>query len=594
MAGRTGSPSGCAAEQKICSSTGDISAGGGVALRDRVDLIPRNNWDYGVRALFTAASGQYRRESRAPNFAAVFGQDPIWTNTGRTSLYAILRALDLPEGAAVGVPLFCCSVVFEAICQAGLRPRFLDSDLDDWNLSVEDLRNKRDDLAAIVPVHMFGNPVDMDAVSEAADGLPVIEDCAHSLLSTYKGDRTGLLATASFFSFRCGKYISAGEGSAILCRDPELRTTIEQVADSFPRTSTPAVFSSSLSTLAKATLYNRPWYGLIGYPVGMRLDARLNLTAKNGFETGQITAAELALIDQRIPGFPASVERQRRHARVLLESVTPGPFDLPVESPDYGRNWFQFPLRFHTTEKRDRMAEHLLARGIDTAKYLDDIVDEARAQYGYRGDCPNAERLSRTTLLVPIHYTLDRRDMDHIARSINEGARILESTKSRTEPPMSTTTSERVRRKLLKLTAKQLPGAGMRIKLLRMCGYVIGEQVYVGEDVIIIDDLGESQFNLHIGDRASVSPRVTFVLHTQPNDSRITPYVNAHKGDITLESDVWIGTGSVILPGVTIGEGAVVGANSVVTESVPPYTVVGGVPAKKIKDVVVPWHRSES
>jgi|WetSurMetagenome_2_1015567.scaffolds.fasta_scaffold128138_2 acetyltransferase-like isoleucine patch superfamily enzyme len=156
---------------------------------------------------------------------------------------------------------------------------------------------------------------------------------------------------------------------------------------------------------------------------------------------------------------------------------------------------------------------------------------------------------------------------------------------------MSSPGSTKLKRKLLKLTAKQLPGAGMRIKLLRLCGYVIGEQVYIGEDVIIIDDLGESQFNLRIGDRASISPRVTFVLHTQPNESRIAPYVDSHKGDIVLESDVWIGTGSVILPNVTIGEGAVVGANSVVTRSVPPYTVVGGLPAKKIKDVVVPWNQ---
>jgi acetyltransferase-like isoleucine patch superfamily enzyme len=158
---------------------------------------------------------------------------------------------------------------------------------------------------------------------------------------------------------------------------------------------------------------------------------------------------------------------------------------------------------------------------------------------------------------------------------------------------MSNSGFMKTKRKLLKLTAKQLPGAGIRIKLLRMCGYVIGEQVYIGEDVIIIDDLGESQVNLRIGDRVSIAPRVTFVLHTQPNESRIAPYVNSHKGSITLEPDVWIGTGSVILPDVTIGEGAVVGANSVVTKSVSAYTVVGGVPAKKIKDVTVPWDTSK-
>ncbi len=141
-----------------------------------------------------------------------------------------------------------------------------------------------------------------------------------------------------------------------------------------------------------------------------------------------------------------------------------------------------------------------------------------------------------------------------------------------------------------------MPGRGIRVRLLRMCGYIIGDSVYIGEDFIIIDDLGDvpSEFNLSIGDRAAVSPRVTFVLHTQPNESRIAPYVNSHKGSIAVCADAWIGTGAVILPNVTIGEGAVVGANSVVIRNVEPYTVVGGVPARKIKDVNVPWEHSHT
>lgn len=153
-----------------------------------------------------------------------------------------------------------------------------------------------------------------------------------------------------------------------------------------------------------------------------------------------------------------------------------------------------------------------------------------------------------------------------------------------------------VKKKLLKLVAKHIPGRGVRVHLLRMCGYIIGESVYIGEDFIIIDDLGDtkSECNLTIGDRVAISPRVTFVMHTQPNESRIVPYVNSHKGSITVCSDAWIGTGAVILPDVTIGEGAVVGANSVVTKNVPPYTVVGGVPAHKIKEVNVPWNHPET
>lgn len=147
-----------------------------------------------------------------------------------------------------------------------------------------------------------------------------------------------------------------------------------------------------------------------------------------------------------------------------------------------------------------------------------------------------------------------------------------------------------IRKKLLKLIAKNLPGCGARIRLLRLCGYVIGADVYIGEDLIIIDDLSDAHVRLVIGDRAAISPRVTFVLHTQPNNSCIVPYVNSRKGNISVGADAWIGTGAVILPDVSIGEGAVVGANAVVTKSVPPYTVVGGIPAHTLKTLTVPWH----
>jgi acetyltransferase-like isoleucine patch superfamily enzyme len=57
---------------------------------------------------------------------------------------------------------------------------------------------------------------------------------------------------------------------------------------------------------------------------------------------------------------------------------------------------------------------------------------------------------------------------------------------------------------------------------------------------------------------------------------------------VTLRKFVWIGARSMILPGVEIGEFSVVAAGSVVTKSVPPFTVVGGVPAKKIKTIEKP------
>jgi perosamine synthetase len=394
-------------------------------LRDRIKLIPRNNWDYGFKALCGALAGVGHKAAQGSNIERLFQQNAIWTTSGRTSLYAILKSLELPAGAKIGVPLFCCPVVFDAIGQASLSPSFLDSNLSDANISVEDLRQKRADLAAVIVVHMFGQPCDIDLIMAVAGNLPVIEDCAQSIFSTYKGKQTGLLSTASFFSFRCGKYISAGEGSAIFCRELELRKKIERIVDSFESWSTPKMLIDSLLTLVKATLYSRPWYGLIGYPIGMRLDKKLNLTAKDGFEKGKIASTYLALIDARIARFQEKIGTQRRHGQRLLQLVVPGHFGLPSEAKDCTSNWFQFALRFQNANQRDAMADYLLKQGIDTSKYLDGIAAEARSDYGYLGDCPNAERLSQTILLVPIHYTLRTRDIEHIARSINVGSQMI-------------------------------------------------------------------------------------------------------------------------------------------------------------------------
>ena len=56
-----------------------------------------------------------------------------------------------------------------------------------------------------------------------------------------------------------------------------------------------------------------------------------------------------------------------------------------------------------------------------------------------------------------------------------------------------------------------------------------------------------------------------------------------HKGDIVIGNDVWIGYEAVVMAGVTIGDGAIIGARAVVTKDVPPYTIVGGVPAREIR-----------
>lgn len=144
------------------------------------------------------------------------------------------------------------------------------------------------------------------------------------------------------------------------------------------------------------------------------------------------------------------------------------------------------------------------------------------------------------------------------------------------------------RKRLIKYFAKNFPSNQVRIWLLNRCNYRIEPSSYFGEGVIIVDNPQDVSLNLVIEDRVSLAPGVRLVLHSIPNRSRIKDYVGGRIGKIHIAKDAWIGVGSVILPDVQIGEGAVIAANSVVTKDVPEYTVVGGCPARHIKAISVP------
>lgn len=142
-------------------------------------------------------------------------------------------------------------------------------------------------------------------------------------------------------------------------------------------------------------------------------------------------------------------------------------------------------------------------------------------------------------------------------------------------------------KRLLKLLAKHMVGYQLRCQLLRMAGYIVGEDVFIAEDLIIRDELDDKAM-VRIGNRVAIADRVTLVVSSTPNWSRIQPLVNSSHGAVEIGDDAWLGTGCIVLPNIRIGRGAVVGAGSVVTKNVADFTVVAGVPARLIRKLDVP------
>ena len=393
----------------------------------KISLIPRYNWDYGLKDFARGISSiAQRAETNTDILQSVFGRKPIPTAAGRTSLYAILKALDLPNGAQVGVPLYCCPVVFDAINRAGLRPRFIDIDPDTYTISPQDLADKKKRLAAAVVVHMFGHPADMDAISDVVGGdFPVIEDCAQSLFSCYKGKMTGFFGNAAFFSFRSAKYISAGEGSLILANDSALANEINEVVNSLSIPSPLEEIFHCSSTLAKSVLNKRPWYGLLGYPIGQVLDNRVNLTAKSGFKYAAARKSDLAIIAERIREFSNIAEKQRGNALYLLGETNSEKTILPFEKEGCRSNYYLFAVRFNSNSHRDSASRFLMINGVDNSKYLDEVISIASADYDYQRDCPNAEICSDTVLVIPHYYRLEKSRLDYIVDRLNASLEIL-------------------------------------------------------------------------------------------------------------------------------------------------------------------------
>ena len=137
---------------------------------------------------------------------------------------------------------------------------------------------------------------------------------------------------------------------------------------------------------------------------------------------------------------------------------------------------------------------------------------------------------------------------------------------------------------MLKLIAKNLPGWRLRIILLRSAGYSIGEKTYIGEDLLIIDEPSDKEM-IVIGSNVAIAPRVTLVASSYANYSALRSCIGDKHSPVIIQDHSWIGTGAIVLPGITISKYSIVAAGAVVTKSYPELSIIGGVPAKIIGKV---------
>ncbi|RFU33824.1 hypothetical protein B7463_g2495, partial [Scytalidium lignicola] len=115
----------------------------------------------------------------------------------------------------------------------------------------------------------------------------------------------------------------------------------------------------------------------------------------------------------------------------------------------------------------------------------------------------------------------------------------------------------------------------------------IGHDVYINFNATFIDTM-----TIHIGSRTLIGPNCCFFSGTHPLDPAVRNGTSGpeYGKEIWVGEDCWFGGNVIVLPGVRIGRGVVIGAGSVVTKDVPPFTVVAGNPAKFLRNIESPWN----
>ncbi len=317
----------------------------------------------------------------------------------------MLRALSLRPRARVGVPIFMHPVVWQTIVAAGMQPVFLDTDPLTLGLSLEDLRKKRNRLDCLILIHTFGYPADFDAVAEIMEGKPVLEDCAHALGSTYRGRPLGSLGDGSFFTFLFSKSLRAGGGGCAITRNRALGERVEKLLREGPEETLLGGLIHAVANLLLGLAYRKPCYSLLTLLTSNRSYRRaVNELNYRVSPSLRMRRSDWGVVASRLKAWNADSEKNSElwgDVRTYL----PEGWSIPPEPQWRKWNHWLLPVCLSTEEVAARGIAKLRSHRVG-ARLIYLYSPEAGRPYGYTGDCPEAERLSRSVFVLPSHSGL--------------------------------------------------------------------------------------------------------------------------------------------------------------------------------------------
>ena len=310
-------------------------------------------------------------------------KDCIAVNSGTTALHLALLALDIGPGDEVITAANTFIATCEAISYTGANVVLVDCEDQTYCLDPAKLEEKiTKKTKAIIPVHLYGQPADMDPILAIArkHNIPVIEDSAQGHGAAYNGKPTGGLGLLGCFSFYPGKNLGAyGEGGAITTSDPVLAEKLRK-------------FRDHGST-------KKYYHDVVGYNYRME-------------------GIQGAVLETKLRHLDNWNDMRRQNADRYRKYLTGADVVLPVEAPGRKHVYHLFVIRH---KHREELMAFLKSEGIDTLIHYPIPV---HLQNAYRhlglgkGAFPVTEQITSEIISLPMYPELGEEQIRHVSEKI--------------------------------------------------------------------------------------------------------------------------------------------------------------------------------
>ncbi len=345
-------------------------------------------------------------------------------NSGRSSFFAILKALDITKNDEVIIQAFTCVVVPNTILALGAKPVYVDIQKN-LTMDPHDLKRKISHKTKVIVVqHTLGIPSSMQEIIEIAKtyNIPVIEDVAHTVGGTYQKHKLGTIGIAGFFSFGRDKAFSSVYGGVVITNNELLGKKIQAFRNQMKYPRVAWVVQQLFHPIAFAFIL--PIYNIFG--IGKIL---LVIFQQLSFLSFPVTSREKSGIFeiefvQKMPNALAGLALQQlqnmeavNRKRILFVDMYQKELSALGFDNIYGdlQPLLRYPI---LTKKRDELVLYLKQYGVYAGKWYSEVIDPKGSdlkKVGYvMGSCIVAEETARTIINLPTHPRMNKQDVEYI------------------------------------------------------------------------------------------------------------------------------------------------------------------------------------